>query len=100
MTKYPSQMQDKFNLRFPDGMREKVALMAQRNGRSMNAELIKIIEEALARDLIVQQERDSSAEIADPNDRELYVQSLVKAKDALLEAMRLIDENKSDKKPT
>ncbi|MDE9516163.1 Arc family DNA-binding protein, partial [Xenorhabdus bovienii] len=29
MTKYPSQMQDKFNLRFPDGMRDAVAEIAK-----------------------------------------------------------------------
>ncbi|WP_394698991.1 Arc family DNA-binding protein [uncultured Tolumonas sp.] len=40
MTKYPSQMQDKFNLRFPDGMREKIAEAAKLSGRSMNSEII------------------------------------------------------------
>lgn len=47
MIKYPSQMQDKFNLRFPDGMRDAVAERAKENGRSMNTELIFIIDEAL-----------------------------------------------------
>ncbi|MDE9483482.1 Arc family DNA-binding protein [Xenorhabdus bovienii] len=44
MTKYPSQMQDKFNLRFPDGMRDAVAEKAKKNGRSMNSEIIAALE--------------------------------------------------------
>lgn len=31
---------DQFNLRFPDGMRERISLEADRSGRSMNAEII------------------------------------------------------------
>lgn len=33
-------MQDKFNLRFPDGMRDQIAEAAKESGRSMNAEII------------------------------------------------------------
>lgn len=47
MTKYPSQMQDKFNLRFPDGMRDAIAERAKANGRSMNSEIIQILQDAL-----------------------------------------------------
>ncbi|EBH3060750.1 Arc family DNA-binding protein [Salmonella enterica subsp. enterica serovar Poona] len=47
MSKYPSQMQDKFNLRFPDGMRDAVAERAKRNGRSMNSEIVQMIQDAL-----------------------------------------------------
>ncbi|WP_368765432.1 Arc family DNA-binding protein [Klebsiella oxytoca] len=47
MSKYPSQMQDKFNLRFPDGMRDAIAERAKRNGRSMNSEIVQILEDAL-----------------------------------------------------
>ncbi|GKW25997.1 hypothetical protein PEC311524_35910 [Pectobacterium carotovorum subsp. carotovorum] len=50
MAKYPSQLQDKFNLRFPDGMRDAIAERAKRNGRSMNTEIIMILEEALKAD--------------------------------------------------
>lgn len=38
---------DKFNLRFPDGMRDAIAERAKRNSRSMNSEIIKILGEAL-----------------------------------------------------
>ncbi|RTF27202.1 Arc family DNA-binding protein [Serratia marcescens] len=39
---------DKFMLRFPDGMRDAIAERAKRNGRSMNAEIVQIIEDAIA----------------------------------------------------
>ncbi|WP_448512390.1 Arc family DNA-binding protein [Photorhabdus laumondii] len=49
MAKYPSQMQDKFNLRFPDGMRDAIAERAKENGRSMNSEIIQMIQDCLDR---------------------------------------------------
>ena len=36
----PSRGSDQFNLRFPDGMRDRIAELAQEAGRSMNAEII------------------------------------------------------------
>ncbi|MFL3496308.1 Arc family DNA-binding protein [Citrobacter portucalensis] len=45
--KFPSQMQDKFTVRFPDGLRDAVAERAKRNGRSMNSEIVQILEDAL-----------------------------------------------------
>lgn len=45
--KFPSQLMDKFNLRLPNGMRDAVAKRAERNGRSMNSEIIAIIDTAL-----------------------------------------------------
>ena len=50
MTKYPSQLQDKFNLRLPDGMRDAIAERAKRNGRSMNSEIVQILQETLDTD--------------------------------------------------
>ncbi|MDE9565893.1 Arc family DNA-binding protein [Xenorhabdus bovienii] len=47
MAKYPSQMQDKFNLRFPDGMRDVIAERAKENGRSMNSEIIEMLKWSL-----------------------------------------------------
>ena len=38
---------DKFNLRFPDGMRDRVAEAAAREGRSMNTQLIAYVEAGL-----------------------------------------------------
>ncbi|MDR9615307.1 Arc family DNA-binding protein [Providencia rettgeri] len=47
MAKYPSQLQDKFNLRLPDGMKDIIAERAKANGRSMNSEIVQILEDAL-----------------------------------------------------
>jgi hypothetical protein len=38
---------DKFMLRLPDGMREKIAEQAKANGRSMNAEIVYHLQKAL-----------------------------------------------------
>lgn len=53
MSKYPSQMQDKFNLRFPDGMRDAIADRAKRNGRSMNSEIVQILQDALETEKLI-----------------------------------------------
>lgn len=47
MSKYPSQNQDKFTVRFPDGMRPALAKRAENNDRSMNSEIIQILDNAL-----------------------------------------------------
>jgi hypothetical protein len=39
---------DQFMLRLPDGMRDKLAKMAEANGRSMNAEILSALEQHLA----------------------------------------------------
>lgn len=53
MTKYPSQLQDKFNLRLPEGMRDAIADRAKANGRSMNSEIVQILQEALDTDRVL-----------------------------------------------
>lgn len=37
---YPSDKQDQFVVRFPEGMRDEIAVAAKANGRSMNAEIV------------------------------------------------------------
>ncbi len=41
---YPSQLQDRFNLRLPDGMKDAIAERAKKNGRSINSEIVQAIE--------------------------------------------------------
>jgi len=38
---------ERFTIRMPDGMRDSIAERAKRNGRSMNSEIISILENAL-----------------------------------------------------
>ena len=45
--KFPSQTQDKFTVRFPDGLRDAIAERAKANGRSMNSEIVQILEDAI-----------------------------------------------------
>ncbi|MCG3462733.1 Arc family DNA-binding protein [Xenorhabdus bovienii] len=47
MSKYPSQTQDKFTVRFPDGLRDAIAKRAEENGRSMNSEIVQILQDVL-----------------------------------------------------
>lgn len=44
MTKKPIQPQDKYVLRMPDGLRERIKAYAERNGRSMNSEIVRVLE--------------------------------------------------------
>lgn len=44
---YSSRTADKFVVRLPDGMREKVASVAKKNHRSMNNEIIARLDESL-----------------------------------------------------
>lgn len=41
----PGNGADQFNVRFPPGMRDRIKLAADRNGRSMNAEIIATLAE-------------------------------------------------------
>lgn len=41
---YPSEVLDRYIIRFPEGMREHIADAAERNRRSMNAEILARLE--------------------------------------------------------
>lgn len=43
----PSRGSDQFMVRFPEGMREWIKAVADQNGRSMNSEIIHLIEHGL-----------------------------------------------------
>ncbi|HCQ8124574.1 TPA: Arc family DNA-binding protein [Klebsiella quasipneumoniae subsp. similipneumoniae] len=47
MSKFPSQEMDRFNVRLPVGMRDAIADRAKRNGRSMNSEIVQILQDTL-----------------------------------------------------
>lgn len=47
MSKFPSQEMDRFNVRLPTGMRDAIAERAKANGRSMNSEIVQILQDAL-----------------------------------------------------
>ncbi|MBE8596871.1 Arc family DNA-binding protein [Xenorhabdus sp. BG5] len=53
MTKYPSQTQDKFTVRFPDGLRDAIAKRAEENGRSMNSEIVQILQDVIDNKIVL-----------------------------------------------
>lgn len=46
-TQPPSRTADQFVVRFPDGMRDRIAEEAKKNNRSMNAEIVARLERSL-----------------------------------------------------
>ncbi|WP_284042389.1 Arc family DNA-binding protein [Escherichia coli] len=61
---------DKFNLRFPDGMREVIAERAKRNGRSMNSEIVEIISNAISQPALAQEGIDYLLNLTAPGEIE------------------------------
>ncbi|HBQ4022145.1 Arc family DNA-binding protein [Klebsiella pneumoniae] len=53
MSEKPVREYDKFMLRFPDGMRDAIAERAKRNGRSMNSEIVQILQDALETEKLI-----------------------------------------------
>ncbi|WP_447867230.1 Arc family DNA-binding protein [Rahnella bonaserana] len=54
-----------FNFRMPLDVREKLKFRAEANGRSMNSELLQIVEDALSRPSQVVGYRDNAERLAD-----------------------------------
>ncbi|NIG98098.1 MAG: Arc family DNA-binding protein [Serratia symbiotica] len=95
MSKYPSQMQDKFNLRFPEGMRDAIAKRAKANSRSMNSEIVQIIEDAI-------RQKTQSNEVNSGRIKTLKIDD-ISSTDDLAEALKKlaeIVESKKYKKPS
>ncbi|HGY5183017.1 TPA: Arc family DNA-binding protein [Citrobacter braakii] len=91
MSKFPSQMQDKFNLRFPDGMRDAIAERARRNGRSMNSEIIDMISNAMSQPALAQEGIEYLLGLADPGEIEkLSADDRKRAKSLLLDAAAIM----------
>lgn len=81
----PGRGSDQFPLRLPEGMRERIKAYADRHGRSMNAEIVRILErefpaplslEARVQDLIglveVLRSQGATEEVIDRLNDELY----------------------------
>lgn len=50
MSNYSSRTADKFVVRLPDGLREQIAVVAKENHRSMNSQIISVLERGLGLD--------------------------------------------------
>lgn len=42
--KFPSDLAERFQIRMPPGLRERIALVAEKEGRSMNALIVRVLE--------------------------------------------------------
>jgi hypothetical protein len=79
---YPSQVQDKFVLRLPDGMRDRIKAAAEANNRSMNAEIVAALEERYPAptrselDEMLDELQRLSSMLKDPDTEPQIVQSL------------------------
>ncbi|HGN8990044.1 MULTISPECIES: Arc family DNA-binding protein [Klebsiella] len=49
---------ERFTVRMPDGMRDAIAERAKRNGRSMNSEIVQILQDALEGGFTLQMDDD------------------------------------------
>ena len=77
--KPPGRGSPQFVLRYTPEMRDKIARLAKANGRSINAELIALLERALSHGDAVQQLQESMGEIFDRVEK---LESLVRDHDA------------------
>lgn len=87
-------LQDKFMLRFPDGMRERLKEEAAKNNRSMNAEIIYRLQTTLDMDAYVPQ---VNAQIEPPDEALHRVHNLLREVEALLSKADNIRDNDSRK---
>ncbi|WP_241609717.1 Arc family DNA-binding protein [Rosenbergiella australiborealis] len=88
--RFPSQTQDKFTVRFPEGMRDAIAERAKANGRSMNSEIIQMLQDAFEKEKFTDYMLDHSME------------EIVSSKEGLnviIDQLKKIAENIDDKKP-
>lgn len=94
---------DKFMLRFPDGMRDSIAERAKANGRSMNSEIVQILEDELQRSAMIsalaklQTKQISKVELNQPIDKTKFVIIPVNALEEIIEnaVKNTLKENKT-----
>ncbi|HBC0253459.1 TPA: Arc family DNA-binding protein [Salmonella enterica subsp. enterica serovar Napoli] len=87
---------DKFMVRFPDGMRDAIAERAKRNGRSMNSEIVHILENALSGSQVGSVRigfGESDFVEIDPSDHKSVI-------NGLFELMHKLQSGDDNKKPT
>jgi len=94
MTDKPVREHDKFMLRMPEGMREAVAERAKRNGRSMNSEIVQIINTAITNSAFEEfTSKENLEKLPDPIKREMIIRRTLIARVQMAEALRDIEEN-------
>ncbi|MBN9334908.1 Arc family DNA-binding protein [Devosia sp.] len=88
MAKEPVQPQDKYVLRMPDGLRDRIKASAERNSRSMNAEIVAALLTAFPQQPTVEELLDNvhkAIELASTTGGMPYRKTLIEALDVLSE---------------
>ncbi|MDX7993092.1 Arc family DNA-binding protein [Xenorhabdus littoralis] len=99
--KYPSQEMDRFNVRMPAGMRDEITKIAEKNGRSMNTEIVMMLQDAIDnahndslphRSIELVDGSDTSSTVSINIDKEKYNAAINKAISSLI-AEELLNDN-------
>ncbi|MBE8597931.1 Arc family DNA-binding protein [Xenorhabdus sp. BG5] len=103
--KYPSQEMDRFNVRMPAGMRDEITKIAEKNGRSMNTEIVMMLQDGIdnAHNASLSHQRieldpggDTSPTISINIDKEKYNAAISKAVTLLIAEELLNDDGNED----
>ena len=79
---YPSEQQDRFIVRFPHGMRDKIGVAARTNKRSMNAEIVQRLEASFS-------SPDEPPLVVNQDTAEAFLKEAIKA---ILETREMVSE--------
>ncbi|MFZ1725480.1 MAG: Arc family DNA-binding protein [Albidovulum sp.] len=93
MGRRPSEAQDKFIIRLPDGMRDQLKDAAEANDRTMTAEVVYRLRESFDKEVAKNEPEHASSLFAETVEREFetlreQVRALVDVQHNLLEEMR------------
>jgi len=83
----PSKAAEQFVVRLPDGMRERIAESAKRHGRSMNAEIVQVLENNY------RQQDSADAIEADESESHSFPLPSTQSLDLLEQFKRSLEEN-------
>lgn len=90
-----------FGLRMPEELKEAIAKRAAKNGRSMNAEIVFILEKAMQRETIGNLPNEEVVMVKFTDEQKAaYFDKLEAAQKAIAEAAKLLNENRTDDKPS
>lgn len=93
MGRRPSEAQDKFIIRLPDGMRDQLKEAAEANDRTMTAEVVYRLRESFDKEVARKEPEDASSLFSETVEREFetlreQVRALVDVQYHLVEEMR------------
>ncbi len=63
--KYPSELAERFQIRLPAGLRDRIKAYAERHGRSMNTEIVRVLEREFPEQWDVDDRMDELAKMLD-----------------------------------